>query len=89
MSVKSVLNGCCEVLIESAEDFRRLDREACAYRCELQVDAVQRLLDALYPKFVHTVVMSKEKADRLLGPEDGPIPILGNEQQEETSDGPA
>ena len=60
MSVKSVLHGCCEVLVESAGDFRRLDREACAYRCELQADAVLKLLTD-----------------------------LDNEQQEETSNGPA
>jgi len=60
MSVKSVLKGCHEVLLKSANIHRSYD---CLYRasvCELQAEAVLRLL-----------------AD------------LDNEQQEETSDGPA
>ena len=44
MSVKSVLKGCHETLGIAANRFRRLEEDRHAYMCELQAEAVLRLL---------------------------------------------
>ena len=47
MSVRSVLKGCHDVLTESANTLRSVRCEHSAFECDLQAEAVARLLEEL------------------------------------------